>query len=129
MKIEGSGSISQRHGSADPDPDHTKMSWIRNTGFYILFMYPTVSCSVVDCHRFHAGSGAFHFNGDPDSDPTLFNTCWKIIMFFFTGESSSRLLCFIYSNKRHRCRNFQYFGMDPPKRCRSDRIGSTILFI
>ncbi len=34
-KIAGSasGSISQRHGSADPDPDpdHTKMSWIRNT--------------------------------------------------------------------------------------------------
>jgi hypothetical protein len=34
MKIEGSGSesgsISQRHGSADPDPQ--KMSWIRNTG-------------------------------------------------------------------------------------------------
>jgi hypothetical protein len=36
MKIEGSGSgsISQRHGSADPDPypDPHKMSWIRNTG-------------------------------------------------------------------------------------------------
>jgi hypothetical protein len=30
-KIAGSGSISQRHGSADPDPVHTKMSWIRNT--------------------------------------------------------------------------------------------------
>jgi hypothetical protein len=34
MKIEGSGSesgsISQRHGFADPDP-HTRMSWIRNT--------------------------------------------------------------------------------------------------
>ncbi len=30
----GSGSISQRHGSADPDPIRicTKMSWIRNTG-------------------------------------------------------------------------------------------------
>jgi hypothetical protein len=32
IKIAGSGSISQRHGSADPDSDlHTKMSWIRNT--------------------------------------------------------------------------------------------------
>jgi hypothetical protein len=43
-KIAGSGSISQRHGSADPEPDplvrgmdtririHPKMSWIRNTG-------------------------------------------------------------------------------------------------
>jgi hypothetical protein len=30
-----SGSISQRHGSADPDPDwiHPKMSWIRNTAY------------------------------------------------------------------------------------------------
>jgi hypothetical protein len=29
----GSGSISQRHGSADPDPNRirTKISWIRNT--------------------------------------------------------------------------------------------------
>jgi hypothetical protein len=32
-KIAGSGSISQRHGSADPDPDpHHKMSCIRSTG-------------------------------------------------------------------------------------------------
>ncbi len=35
MKIAGSGSesgsISQRHGSADPDPDPHKMSWIRDT--------------------------------------------------------------------------------------------------
>jgi hypothetical protein len=32
-KIAGSGSISQRHGSADPDPDPPQMSWIRNTDF------------------------------------------------------------------------------------------------
>jgi hypothetical protein len=32
MKTAGSGSISHRNGSADPDPwIHTKMSWIRNT--------------------------------------------------------------------------------------------------
>jgi hypothetical protein len=34
----GSGSISQRHGSADPDPrilNHTKMSWNRNN--YVIF--------------------------------------------------------------------------------------------
>jgi hypothetical protein len=31
MKIVGSGSISQRHGSEDLDPDLHKMSWIRNT--------------------------------------------------------------------------------------------------
>jgi hypothetical protein len=30
----GSGSISQRHGSADPDRLHTKMSWMRNTDFF-----------------------------------------------------------------------------------------------
>jgi hypothetical protein len=48
-KIAGSetGSISQRHGSADPDPlvrgmdpwirIYTKMSWIQNTGFLLLF--------------------------------------------------------------------------------------------
>ncbi len=30
-KIAGSGSINQRHGSADPDPDPHYMSWIRNT--------------------------------------------------------------------------------------------------
>ncbi len=35
MKIEGSGSISQRHGSADPAPDPHQKSWIRNTGCYL----------------------------------------------------------------------------------------------
>jgi hypothetical protein len=38
-KITGSGSISQRHGSADPDPVHSKMSWIRNTGVHHLCLY------------------------------------------------------------------------------------------
>ncbi len=33
-KIAGSGSISQRHGSADPNPDPPKMSWIGNTAFF-----------------------------------------------------------------------------------------------
>ncbi len=32
-KIAGSGSISRRHGSADPDRDRAKMSRIRNTYF------------------------------------------------------------------------------------------------
>jgi hypothetical protein len=41
MKIEGSGSesISQRHGSADPDPD-TKMSWFRNAAIYQYYREP-----------------------------------------------------------------------------------------
>jgi hypothetical protein len=30
-KMAGSGSISQRHESADPDPYPHQMSWIRNT--------------------------------------------------------------------------------------------------
>ncbi len=35
----GSGSIRQRHGSADPDSylDPHQMSWIRNTGFHQIF--------------------------------------------------------------------------------------------
>ncbi len=33
-KIAGSGSISQRHGSADPDPKPYQMSWIRNIDIY-----------------------------------------------------------------------------------------------
>jgi hypothetical protein len=32
-KIAGSGSISQRHGSPDPDPPQNV--WIRNTGFFL----------------------------------------------------------------------------------------------
>jgi hypothetical protein len=40
-KIAGSGSasgsISQRHGSADPDPEPPQMSWIRNTAFLYEF--------------------------------------------------------------------------------------------
>jgi hypothetical protein len=33
IAVSGSGPISQRHGSEDPDPDPPQMSWIRNTGF------------------------------------------------------------------------------------------------
>jgi hypothetical protein len=65
------------------------MSRIRNPGFYILFMHLTVSCIVVDWHSFHAGSGAFHFNGDPDPDPTLFYICWKIRMAFFYSQGTT----------------------------------------
>jgi hypothetical protein len=44
MKIagSGSGSLSQRHGSADPRimiRIHTKMSWIRNTGSTVCKLY------------------------------------------------------------------------------------------
>jgi hypothetical protein len=38
-KTAGSGSISQRHGSADPDP-YQKMSWIRNTAVYLYELLP-----------------------------------------------------------------------------------------
>jgi hypothetical protein len=34
--IEGSGSISQKHGSSDPDPDPPQNAWIRNTCLKIL---------------------------------------------------------------------------------------------
>jgi hypothetical protein len=55
MKIEGSafgsGSISQRHGSADPDPDPPKMSWIRNT-------------AILDPHLFY-----LYLTDGPDPDP------------------------------------------------------------
>jgi hypothetical protein len=38
MKIEGSGSISQRHGSADPDPDpHQNVMDLQQ--FYIVFLF------------------------------------------------------------------------------------------
>jgi hypothetical protein len=39
MKIEGSGSISQRHGSADPDPHQNVMDpeyWFEGYGYLIL---------------------------------------------------------------------------------------------
>ncbi len=39
IKIEGSGSISQCHGSADPDP-HPKMSWTRNTASVACLLVP-----------------------------------------------------------------------------------------
>jgi hypothetical protein len=34
----GSGSISQRYGSADPDPDPYQNSWISNTGFPLILV-------------------------------------------------------------------------------------------
>jgi hypothetical protein len=40
MKIEGS--ISQRNGSAFRILIHTKMSWIRNTGYRLQFLHATV---------------------------------------------------------------------------------------
>ena len=41
-KLAGSrhGSISQRHGSPDPNPYHTKMSPIRITGFKVQISAP-----------------------------------------------------------------------------------------
>jgi hypothetical protein len=54
------------------DPDKHPGSATLDFLHIIHVPYPTVSCFVVDCHRFHAGSGAFHINGDPDPDPTLF---------------------------------------------------------
>ncbi len=36
-KKDGSGSISHRHGSADPIRIHTKMSWIRTATLYTIF--------------------------------------------------------------------------------------------
>jgi hypothetical protein len=49
MKREGSGSgsISQRHGSAgrDPYPHHIKMSWIRNTGLNDYLGAKTIAAS------------------------------------------------------------------------------------
>jgi hypothetical protein len=39
-KIAGSGSISERHGSADPDPDPHQMSWIRNTDLSDVVIAP-----------------------------------------------------------------------------------------
>jgi hypothetical protein len=49
MKIEGSGYISQRHGSVDPDPH--KISWIRNTGlnFDVLYAAYCILTSVALC--------------------------------------------------------------------------------
>jgi hypothetical protein len=90
------------------DPQH----WT----FYILFMYRTVSCIVVDCHRFHAGSGAFHFNcdPDPDPDPTLFYMCWKIKMAFLYSQGTAvkdyAILSILVSVIDNRYRYFQYFG-------------------
>jgi hypothetical protein len=80
MKIEGSGSISQRHGSADPDP-HQNIMDPQHWFLHIIHVPGTESCTVVDCHRFEEGSGAFHLNvdPDPDPDPTLFYTCWNFI--------------------------------------------------
>jgi hypothetical protein len=60
------------------------MSWIRNTGFYILH----VPHRIVHCHRFDAGSGALNINGDPDPDPTLFYICWKIRMVYFYSQET-----------------------------------------
>jgi hypothetical protein len=49
-KIAGSGSISQRHASAYPDQDHTKMSWIRNTVLNLLVL----------CRRVQRPEGVHH---------------------------------------------------------------------
>jgi hypothetical protein len=39
MKKAGSGSVSQWHGSADPDLDPYKMSRIKNTGYKAKFVH------------------------------------------------------------------------------------------
>ena len=49
MKIEGSGSISQRHGSADPDPHQNVMD--RNTAFnsppaLLIISYPKANHTI-----------------------------------------------------------------------------------
>ncbi len=56
-KIAGSGSISQKHGSADP----AKMSWIRNTGFYSSFPTLIVNRSFLKKYSFLLLSHLLHF--------------------------------------------------------------------
>ncbi len=64
MKIEGSasgsgsGSISQRYGSADPDPH--QMSWIRNTAQGDGDVYSRAAGDAQECTRAHSGSGGAH---------------------------------------------------------------------
>jgi hypothetical protein len=61
-KIAGSGSesgtISQRHGSADPDPIriHTKMSWIRNTALGDIYLKDSITRPQVKLERGQIGN-------------------------------------------------------------------------